>query len=162
MQNVAIIEIDSPPFWQNVRPGDRIYPRTIPTHQHLEFACELCRTLGGQLKAEGLDCRSPYHYFKFGGGAFTVLMGKKCFSISIGLEPKPTSKTKVIVWVEPQISFLSVAYPPINDFWMRWNTKTWNAFGQRLHKAVELQFEGCPLKWMTDKEWLAELPERRF
>lgn len=159
MQNVAIIKIDSPPFWQN---GDPIYPRTLPTNQQLEFACEICRTLGTHLKKEGLDCYSPDHHFKAGGGAFSILMGKKRFSISISLERKLASKTKVTVWAEPNFCFLSQLYPPINNIWVRWNKNAWNEFGLHLHKAVDLQFQGCPLKWMTEEEWLAEVPVRHF
>ena len=162
MQNVAIIEIDSPPFWQNLRPGERVYPRTIPSVQQLGFACELCGTLGVHLKAVGLECRAPHHHFKIGGGAFIVFMGKNRFSISLGLEPKPLAKTKVIVWAEHHLGFLSVAYPPINNFWMRWNGKTWNAFGQHLHEAVESQFQDRPIRWMSEAEWFAETPEWHF
>ena len=159
MQNVAIIEIDSPPFWQN---GDTIYPPTIPTNQQLEFACELCRTLGAHLEKVCLKCGSAYHHFQLGGGEFCAVKGKKRFWISISLERKPASKTKVTVWAEPHIPFLSVIYPPINNIWVRWNKNVWNEFGLHLHKAVELQFQGCPLKWMTEEEWFAENPEWHF
>jgi len=36
---------------------------------------------------------------------------------------------------------------------------TWEDFGQCLKQAVESQFQDCPVKWMTEDEWLANLPE---
>lgn len=159
MKNVAIIEIASPAFMQV---DDKVRLSTIPTNQQLEFGCELCRTLSTHLEKAGLRCFPPNREFKLGGGAFGARMGKKHFCISVGLERKRASKTEVTVWAQPHFSFLSVVYPRFNEIWIRWHKQVWDEFGQHLKNAVESQFQGRPVKWMTEEEWIASLPENPF
>jgi len=145
MQNVAEIEIDSPPYWQHAQPEERFYP---PTRQQLDFACELCRTLGRKLEAEGLDCAPPRYHPQFGGAASRVLVGEIRFSINVSVEPKPGAKTNIILWVEPCFGLLSQLYPPARKRWLRCHKQDWIVFEDHLHRAVKSQFQGCPLKWM--------------
>jgi hypothetical protein len=157
VNNVAIIEGASPAYSRITATWG-----SGPAPDHLKFACELCGTLASHLQQSGCKCTPAQPHPKFRGGIFDVFLGKKRFCISVGAERKEEAMAEIIVWAEPHIPFLSVIYPPINNTWIRWNKKAWNEFGLHLHKAVELQFRGCPLKWMTEDEWLAETPEWHF
>jgi len=154
VNNVAIIEVASPAYSRITATWD-----SGPSPDHLKFACELCDTLGSHLQKTGCPCAPAHPFFKLCGGCFDSFMGKKRFRIRISTIRKAETTAEIAIWAEPHIRFLSTVYLPINELWKRWNGKIWEEFGQRLKNAVESRFQGCPVKWMTVAEWLAELPE---
>lgn len=120
-----------------------------------EVTRQLSERLRNRLKGAGVDCEPSFQSFKPGGTAFRAGPPDRCFFVTVCWEPDDSFRTEVTIISEPRVGFWT------HVFRFRGHTirrRNWSWFEPLLKNAVEAEFSGCALKWMTVDEFIGEGP----
>src|SRR6266550_2315104 len=147
MKNFASIRVPSVSL-----PGEEIQGQTIYRGVNV-FTAQVSERLRTRLSGVGVTCSPVFRSHKPDGSGFHASSTADRVLLTVSLEREVFPKVEVAIWAQPRAGF-----------WRRLlgaeavRGRSWGWFEPLFRAALESEFSGGDLRWMTEDEYVQSDP----
>src|SRR5260370_14363241 len=119
-----------------------------------DFIRQLCERLRVRLQSAGVDCDPSSQSFKPEGRAFHAGAPDRRLRVIVCPERDALPKAALTIITESRVGFWGRVFRPERIV----RGRSWSWFEPIFRGALEAEFPGCDLKWMTLDEFIQNEP----